>query len=292
MIDVDRHYSPGFALGFGRFLHAVTRVWFRYRFRHPERLPAGKVLYVGNHSGIGIVDVLCMLGAWSHALGGKRRAVGMMHKMFIGVPPVSWFARGFGAVEARPEAAKQAFARGYDVACFPGGDLDSCRPFYDARKVEMGTRRGYARLALEEGVPIVPIATIGSHHTYTLLPGGAWIARVTGMKRWARCERFPLVLGVVLAVVVDGLAIAHVLPWWSAIVAALAAIVPTPVRVTTEVLPPIDVVGATAHIDDPEARLEAVHGLVHGALSARVATMQHEEAHDAGSRGAAAPSRP
>jgi 1-acyl-sn-glycerol-3-phosphate acyltransferase len=180
-------------------------------------------------------------------------------------------------VPADPDSARAAFARGYDVICFPGGDIDSSRPFYEARRVDFGHRRGYIRLALAEGIPIVPLATIGSHHTYTMLPGGTWIAKVLRMKSWARCDRLPIVLGLALALVVDTLALAGFLPWWSVVIAAIAMIVPNPTRVTTEVLAPIDVAKETAHIADPEARIEAAHALVHGALSDALATMTHDQ---------------
>lgn len=133
----------------------------------------------------------------------------------------------------------------------------------------------YARLALELGVPIVPVATIGSHYSYTMLPGGTAIARIARMKRWARTERFPLVLGVVVAFVVDGVALAGVLPWWTMGAAAVLALVPNPVRVTSEVLPPIDVSAATSHIADPAERVEAAHALVLGELRRAVATLEH-----------------
>jgi 1-acyl-sn-glycerol-3-phosphate acyltransferase len=253
----------------------ISSVWFRYVLRHAERIPDTACLVVGNHSGIGIADVLCLLGAWTERFDGRRRAVGMMHKMFVDAPVVGTIARGFGAVQAHPDTARAAIAKGHVVACFPGGDLDSCRPFHEARRVHFGPRRGYARLALSTGVPIVPIATIGSHYTYLLLPGGAFIARVTGMKRWARCERFPLVLAAVLTLVVAALVLAQVLPWWSLGLAAIATLVPNPVRVTSEVLPPIDVCAATAHLASPEARVEAAHELVHGAIARAVATMRH-----------------
>lgn len=276
MIDVDRDYDPGFARAFGGLMAAVTGLWFRYRLRHAHRVPRGPVLFVGNHSGIGIADVLCLLGGWTSAFEG-RRCVGMMHKMFVEAPVVGWIARRFGATYADPQAARVALARGYDVACFPGGDLDACRPFYEPRRVEFGARRGYVRLALEHGVPVVPVVTLGSHATYTLLPGGAWIARVTGMRSWARCERFPLVLGTVASALALLLALAGALPWWAALVALVASLVPNPVRVTSELLDPIDVAARTAHIADPAARVEAAHALVHGALARALETMSHEE---------------
>lgn len=275
--EIDRGYHAGFARAFGLFIHAVNRVWFRFELRHPERLPVRPCLIVGNHSGIGIVDVLTLVGGWTAHFGGARRGVGMMHKMFITAPVVGRIARAFGAVPADPASARSAVVRGLDVVTYPGGDIDACRPFYEARTVQFGRRRGYVRLALDLGVPIAPLATIGSHATYTMLPWGTTIARALGMKRWARTERFPVVLGTVLSVTVLELAIAGLLPWWSLALALFATVIPNPVRVTTEVLPAIDVAGQTAHITDPEARVEAAHELVREALSRAVATMQHGE---------------
>jgi len=52
---------------------------------------------------------------------------------------------------------------------------------------------------------------------------------------------------------------------------------PNPVRITSEVLPPIDVTQATAHLSDPAERIEAAHQLVHGALQRAVASMRHDK---------------
>jgi 1-acyl-sn-glycerol-3-phosphate acyltransferase len=277
MDELDRGYHPRFALGFGLFLHHLTRVWFRYQFRHADRIPARPCLLIANHSGAGIADVLCLVGAWADQFRGTRRGVGMMHKMYINAPVIGTIARGFGAVPADPRSGALALERGHDVLSFPGGDIDSSRPFTEARRVIFGQRRGYIRLALAAGVPIVPVATIGSHYTYTLLPGGTTIARVTGMKHWARAERYPLILGSLLAIVAFALALASLVPWWVALLAGLSAVIPNPVRVTTEVLPAIDVAARTLHITDPDERIEAAHQLVLGALEQRVAAMQHRE---------------
>jgi len=277
---VEARYRPRFARAFGRGAHAINRLWFRFSLRGTEHIPERPCLFVGNHSGIGIADVLCLVGGWMTLTNGSRRCVGMMHKMFIEAPIVGHIASAFGAVPAKKENALSALRRGHDVVSFPGGDLDACRPFHEGRRVIFGDRRGYIRLALETGVPIVPVATIGSHHTYTLLPGGTTIARVTRMKKWARCERFPLVLGTLFALCVLGLAIARVAPWWFAPLAAVLALVPNPARVTSSFLPAIDVTKETAHIVDETERVEAAHALVHGALSRAVATMEHGSTRD------------
>jgi 1-acyl-sn-glycerol-3-phosphate acyltransferase len=273
--DVDTDFRPAVYLAFGRAMHAFCRIWFRYRMRRMDRVPRGPALLVGNHSGIGVADVLCMLGAWRARHGLERRGVGLMHDLFVAMPVVGWIARSFGAVAAKPELARQAFDRGYDVLVFPGGDLDACRPLHMPRDVRFGPRRGYVRLALERGVPVVPVATIGSHWTYLVLPGGAWLARVFGAKRAARVVSWPVTVGAVVLVAVIALAAASVVsPWWI-LAAVVAAIVPSPFRVTSEVLPPIDVCAATAHIADPAERVESAHRLVHGALQEAVSGMRH-----------------
>jgi hypothetical protein len=46
--------------------------------------------------------------------------------------------------------------------------------------------------------------------------------------------------------------------------------VPNPVPISITVLEPIDLRARTAHIEDPESRIEAAHALVHGALAKAV----------------------
>jgi 1-acyl-sn-glycerol-3-phosphate acyltransferase len=199
----------------------------------------------------------------------------MMQDLFIAMPIVGWFARSFGAVYASPDAARAAFARGHDVVCFPGGDIDACRPFTAPRAVEFGDRRGYARLALKAGVPIVPVATLGSHWSYLVLPGAEKLAPIAQKLGAKRSKKFPITVGALGVIFTMQLAVAGIVsPWWI-LAALLCALIPTPVRITSEFLEPIDVCAATAHITDPEERVEAAHRLVHGKLAEAVATMQH-----------------
>jgi 1-acyl-sn-glycerol-3-phosphate acyltransferase len=273
--DVDADFNASFYLTFGAAQHAVNRIWHRYELRGTERIGDRPVLFVGNHSGLGIADVLCMLGGWRTRFGVRRRVVGMMQDIFCALPIIGWCAKRFGAVYASPDAARASFARGYDVICFPGGDIDACRPMTAPRDVCFGDRRGYVRLALATGVSIQPVVTLGSHHSYLVLPGADRLGRLVRSLGLKRSKRFPITvgsLGVVLAIALAVLGLAS--PWWIAL-ALLAAVIPTPVRITSEVLPAIDVCAATANIANPEERIEAAHRLVHGALQTALRTMQH-----------------
>jgi 1-acyl-sn-glycerol-3-phosphate acyltransferase len=265
-IDIDAERDPGLARVFEAFLGLVARYWFRFRVHGTDNVPAEAAIFVGNHSGIGIADVICLLGARAQ-IAPHRRAVGLMHDLFVNMPLVGRLVRAAGAVSARPAHARQALARGYHVAVFPGGNLDACRPITEARRVVFGKRRGYVRLALETGAPVVPIATLGSHPTYVLLP---WIGDWVGpwLRRWglSRDERLPVPLAslVVLGAVV-GLALG-LLPWWSLLVALLVLLVPNPCRIDSVILEPIDLRAATSHVDDPEARIELANAIVHRRL--------------------------
>jgi 1-acyl-sn-glycerol-3-phosphate acyltransferase len=242
----EDRFSPEFFQRTGRLLDALTRFYFRYRLRGLERIPPTPCLLVGNHSALGTMELMCMLGAWWRHFGTRRRVTGLMHDFFLNSPGIGHYYRAIGAVPASRENAVVALKAGHDVLVFPGGDLDACRPFYQPRGVHFGPRRGYIRIALQAGVPVVPVATIGSHYTMLMAPGGAWLARILGLKKLLRTERVPLPLHL-----------------W-----------PPPVRITSEALPAMDVIAAAAGMEDEAARVERAHELVYGAIRDAVANMR------------------
>jgi len=258
----------------GRFLRAFTTSYFRFKLHGLEKLPEGPCLIVGNHSGLGVADVMCMLGAWYDAFGLERRGTGMMAYSFIEAPLVGRLFRAFGAVPASPENARAALRAGHDVLVYPGGELDACRPFYQPRTVVFGPRRGYVRLALDLGVPVVPLATIGSHWTMPMLPGGELVSRLLNTRRWLRNDRFPLPVGAVAAVAGTGMGI---IPLWATGFLFLMGLVPLPARITSRLLPPIDLAAATAGVGNDADRVERAHRLVHGALQRAVQGLRHDE---------------
>lgn len=248
MTGFSDHFNPAFFDRAGRFLDAACGVYFRYQVRGLERLPAKPCLLVGNHSALGNMELACMMAGWWKRFGVSRRVTGMMHSFTIASPGVGHFYRAMGAIPASRDNALAALDAGHDVIVFPGGDLDACRPFYEPRKVHFGRRRGYVRVALAAGVPVVPLATIGSHYTMLMAPGGALLARLLGLKKLLRIERVPLPMHLI----------------------------PPPVRITTEALGALDLTAATADIADEADRIEHAHQLVYATLQDGVARMQHD----------------
>jgi 1-acyl-sn-glycerol-3-phosphate acyltransferase len=276
---IDRDFSWTVYRAVGGAMRLVTRAWFRYRIQGLDRVPSTPALLVGNHSGIGVADVICLLGGWYDHFGTRRRASGLMHDLFVDAPLLGRLCRGFGAVRATPENARLAAKAGHDIFVFPGGDIDACRPLTRAREVDFGNRRGYVRLALETKRPIVPVVTLGSHATFLLLPLDA-LWRAVGLRKLTRMERLPVPVAVLpVAAILAAVAFGAISAAWL-VPALLVLLVPNPVRVSSRVLAPIDVAAATAHIEDFGERVEEAHKLVHGALAAELRKMQHDEIAD------------
>jgi 1-acyl-sn-glycerol-3-phosphate acyltransferase len=242
-----------------------ARWWFRYSMRGFEKLPPSPCLIVGNHSAMGFCEVTCMLTGWTEHFAGTRPVYGLAHDVGLKLPYFGSWLVAVGAIRASRENAIAALRAGHDVLVFPGGDLDAARPFYEPRAVNFGARRGYAHIAHEANVPIVPLATIGAHYTILMAPGGGLAAEALGLKRSVRIARLPIPIGVLAATTMAALAATSVVPAGLGAGLALAALVPPPARITSEFLDPIA----------PSADIEAVHARVHGVLAKKVSTMKH-----------------
>jgi 1-acyl-sn-glycerol-3-phosphate acyltransferase len=160
-------------------------------------LPPPPVILVSNHSGgTTIPDVWGFGVVWYRHFGVQRPLHILCHELLHAVPPFSRFFERIGAVRASLKTARESLRLGRDVLIYPGGDLDTWRPYAKRYQVEFGRRTGYARLAIETGVPVVPIAHAGAHETLRVLTSGRSFARAVGLHRIARAEIWPIHLSL------------------------------------------------------------------------------------------------
>ena len=135
------------------------------------------------------------------------------------------------------------------VVVFPGGDVDAMKPFEDRNRIVFGGRSGFARLAIENKVPIVPIVTAGAGESLLVLTSGQRLARAARLDKLLRLKTVPVTVS---------------LPWGLNIGAVgVLPYLPLPTKLDTRVLAVID------QLDDeqPEHYAARIHAEMQRALT-------------------------
>src|SRR5919204_3598036 len=151
----------------------IASIWFRGEVRGMEKIPEeGPVLLVGNHSGGNITpDTVVFTLAFNTYFGVERSFYQLAHNLVL-TSPVGPYLRRFGTVSASPEHAREALDCDAAVLVYPGGDWEVNRPTWKANRVDFAGRKGFIKLALDAGVPIVPIVAAGGQETAIFLTHG------------------------------------------------------------------------------------------------------------------------
>jgi len=219
-------------------LWLLSTFYFRAEVRDLGNVPADRpVLLVGNHSGGNvIVDTFIFSLAFSTYFGVERPFHQLAHNLAIAWPVAGEMLRKSGTMSASHEHAEQALAAGAPVLVYPGGDWETHRPSWEGGKIDFAGRKGFIRLALDAGVPIVPVVSIGGQETALFLSRGAGLAKALRLDRLARLKVLPISLA---------------LPW-GLNVGDFAGHIPLPAKITIEVLPPIDLEREFGPDPDPD----------------------------------------
>jgi 1-acyl-sn-glycerol-3-phosphate acyltransferase len=225
-------------------LWLLSTFYFRAEVRDLGNIPADRpVLLVGNHSGGNIiVDTFIFSLAFSTYFGVERPFHQLAHNLAVAWPIAGGMLRKLGAVSASHEHAEQALAAGAPVLVYPGGDWETHRPSWKSSEVDFAGRKGFIRLALDAGVPIVPVVSIGGQETALFLSQGGGLARALRLDRLFRLKVLPISIA---------------LPWGLNI-GDFAGHLPLPSKITIEVLPPIDLEREFGPDPDPDEVYEHV----------------------------------
>jgi 1-acyl-sn-glycerol-3-phosphate acyltransferase len=235
---------------------AVLCNYFRAEVRGLDNIPnAGPSLLVGNHSGgIYIADTFVLAAEFYAHFGPERRFHQLAHDIAACLPATG--LSRWGTVAASHENARKAFDKGAPVLVYPGGDYETFRPSWHSDRVEFAGRKGFIKLALERGVPMVPVVAIGGQETALFATRGERAAEVTG---WAKLTRIK-VLPVAFA------------PPFGATVLDLPGRIPLPSKITIEVKPPIDL----RERFGPEPEYERVYEEITGEMQGTLSELQRE----------------
>ncbi len=227
-------------------LWLLSTFYFRAEVRDLGNVPADRpVLLVGNHSGGNvIVDTFIFSLAFSTYFGVERPFHQLAHNLAIAWPFAGEMLRKSGTMSASHEHAEQALAAGAPVLVYPGGDWETHRPSWEGDKIDFAGRKGFIRLALDAGVPIVPVVSIGGQETALFLSRGGGLAKALRLDKLLRLKVLPISIA---------------LPWGLNI-GDFAGHIPLPSKITIEVLPPIDLereFGPDPNVDEVYAHVTA-----------------------------------
>ncbi|MBW2162622.1 MAG: hypothetical protein JRH14_22135 [Deltaproteobacteria bacterium] len=142
---------------------------------------------------------------------------------------------------------------------YPGGDLDAFRPSRDRGRVVFGPRRGYVRLALREGVPIIPVVSAGSHDVWWVVSDGRWLSRLLRTHRFLRTDVLPITVSV---------------PW--GLTVGAPPFLPLPVRIFIDVLEPIYFERSGPEAADDASYVEECHQRVLDAMQLALDQLMQE----------------
>jgi len=205
----------------------LSTLYHRADVRGFDRVPEDRpVLFVGNHSGGNVpADSLVFMLAFNTYFGVERPVYALAHALVTAFPIVGRFGRRWGIVTADPKIGEAALARGACVLVYPGGDVETHRPWTARNEVRFDDRKGFLKLARKAGVPIVPVVSVGGQETFLPLTDGRRLAKTLNLDKLGRLKILPVSVA---------------LPW-GLNVGDLLGHVPLPVKIKQEILEPVDV---------------------------------------------------
>jgi len=171
---------------------ALYRSWFRVQARGLQHIPdVGPALVVANHSGVLPLDaIMLQAGVFAeHPASRNLRLLGA--DLVYRLPVLASLARRSGHTRADPAEALQLLAAGELVGVFPEGFKGIGKPFSERYQLQRFGRGGFARTALQAGVPVIPCAIVGAEEIYPMIGNSEALARALRLPYFPLTPLFP-----------------------------------------------------------------------------------------------------
>jgi 1-acyl-sn-glycerol-3-phosphate acyltransferase len=169
----------------------------RYEIHGFEHVPrSGPALLVSHHAYV-VLDMFLLAKRIYERDGRVPRGL-TDHRVFK-IPALRDLFVTLGVVDGTPANAQALLDSGQLAACMPGGALEWSRSWRQRRRLRWADHRGYARMAVRAGVPVIPTACPAADDLYLVLNDGWKLAErlraVAGIRR-----AFPVTAGIGLGV--------------------------------------------------------------------------------------------
>ncbi len=150
-----------------RFVLEIIRKYFRLTVEGIEHIPLkGKGIIVPNHSGYTGFDAF-MIGHEVHRATGRIARILAHHLWFLNQATAVPLEK-MGITEATTNNGLKLLAKSNLVVLFPEGEYGNFKPTRKRYRLQE-FRRGFVRMALTTGAPIIPTVVIGAEETHITL---------------------------------------------------------------------------------------------------------------------------
>jgi 1-acyl-sn-glycerol-3-phosphate acyltransferase len=155
--------------------------WFRVEWDGLEKIPTkGGALLVANHAGAIPSDAPVIMHGIEKEL--ERPVYGLADYFFRTVPVVGTLWARSGGVSARPANAYRLLKEQQQLALvFPEGTKGPSKSYTDRYQLRRFGRGGFVEIAMRAGVPVIPIAVVGSEEAMPVLFRLPTLAKVLGV---------------------------------------------------------------------------------------------------------------
>ena len=149
------------------FFLELMGTYFRVQIEGADNLPKrGRALIIPNHSGVSGFDAMVLHHEITRAIGRYPRV--LTHALWFLTKTTSIPATRLGFIEASMESGVRALNKNQLVVLFPEGEYGNFKPSSKAYQLQE-FKRGFIRMALKTGSPIVPTLVIGAEETHVNL---------------------------------------------------------------------------------------------------------------------------
>jgi 1-acyl-sn-glycerol-3-phosphate acyltransferase len=189
----DHGHDPRFLEQLAPLLDFLYSKYFRVRLLGIENVPAqGPALLVANHSGGVPYDGALLIHGIFRDHPSHRRLRPLVANFAFRSPWMSQVMARIGGVRASAGVARDLLAAGELVCVFPEGLRGVGKLYRERYRLERFGRGGFARLAREAGVPIIPVGIVGAEEIHPVLAKITTLAQPLGLPYIPITPTFPL----------------------------------------------------------------------------------------------------
>jgi 1-acyl-sn-glycerol-3-phosphate acyltransferase len=155
--------------------------WLRVEWEGFDKIPReGGALIVANHAGAIPLDAPSIMHGIERDL--VRPVYGLADEVFKKVPLVNVAWSRLGGVQAHPDNAYRLLREQQQlVTVFPEGSKGPGKTYAERYRLRRFGRGGFVQIAMRAGVPIIPLAVIGSEETMPIIAKVPALARLLGV---------------------------------------------------------------------------------------------------------------